>query len=70
MLSCLRTGDEQSAELCLQRLTSRFGADNERIIALSGLFQEATADTDVALQKILKSYDGMLAKEPGNMVYV
>jgi len=45
MLSCLRTGDEQSAHFCLERLTERFGADNERLMALRGLFQEAMQTT-------------------------
>lgn len=70
MLSCLRTGDEQSAELCLERLTARFGADNERVTALSGLFKEATADSDAELQKILKDYTNILANNPSNMVCV
>lgn len=68
MLSCLRTGDDQSAELCLQRLTSRFGAENERVTALNGLFKEATADGEAALQKILEDYTNILTKNPENMV--
>ena len=68
MLSCLRTGDEQSAHLCLERLTERFGADNERLMALRGLFQEATANDDAALKQVLEQYDGILANDPGNMV--
>lgn len=68
MLSCLRTGDEQSAHLCLERLTERFGAENERVMALRGLFQEATAQDDAALKQVLGEYETILAKDPGNMV--
>ncbi|CAG8979320.1 hypothetical protein HYALB_00002444 [Hymenoscyphus albidus] len=67
MLSCLRTGDEQSAHLCLQRLTERFGADNERLMALRGLFQEATAEDDAALKKVLEEYEKILAQDSSNM---
>lgn len=68
MLSCLRTGDEQSAHLCLERLTSRFGEDNERLMALRGLFQEAIASDDLALQRVLEEYESILKKNPTNMV--
>lgn len=68
MLSCLRTGDEESAHLCLQRLTERFGADNERLMALRGIFQEARAADEAALKNILKEYDTILAQNPENMV--
>jgi alpha-D-ribose 1-methylphosphonate 5-triphosphate synthase subunit PhnI len=68
MLSCLRTGDEQSAHLCLERLTGRFGAENERVMALRGLFQEAIAQDDAALKQVLGEYETILAKDPGNMV--
>jgi hypothetical protein len=68
MLSCLRTGDEQSAHFCLERLRERFGEDNERLMALRGLFQEAIANDDAALKQILEQYDSILANDPGNMV--
>lgn len=68
MLSCLRTGDEESAHLCLQRLTDRFGADNERLMALRGIFQEARASDDAALKKVLAEYNNILAQNPENMV--
>ncbi|KAL3418173.1 tetratricopeptide repeat domain-containing protein [Phlyctema vagabunda] len=67
MLSCLRTGDEQSAHICLERLTNRFGADNERVMALRGLLQEATAADDTALLGVLKEYEAVLRKDPTNM---
>lgn len=68
MLSCLRTGDEQSAHLCLERLTERFGAENERMMALRGLFQEAVASDDAALKQVLEEYDAILLKDSANMV--
>jgi hypothetical protein len=68
MLSCLRTGDEESAKICLDRLTERFGTDNERVMALSGLFQEAVAENDSALNQVLKRYETILAQDPSNMV--
>lgn len=68
MLSCLRTGDEQSAHTCLERLTERFGAENEKLLALRGLFQEAIAKDDKELQQVLEEYGNMLEKDPGNMV--
>jgi len=68
MLSCLRTGDEDSARSCLQRLTERFGTSNERVLALIGLYDEATARTDAELQDVLKSYTNLLKHDPTNGV--
>ncbi|KAH8804623.1 hypothetical protein F5884DRAFT_859245 [Xylogone sp. PMI_703] len=67
LLSCLRTGDEDSAHLCLERLTERFGADNERVMAFKGLFQEAIAENNAALQKVLEEYEEILANNASNM---
>lgn len=68
MLSCLRTGDEQSAHLCLERLTARFGVGNERLMALRGLFQEAIATDDAALKQVLEEYDTILKNDSSNIV--
>lgn len=68
LFSCLRTGDEQSAHLCLDRLTQRFGASNERVMALRGLFQEAVAEDEAALKEVLKGYEQILAEDPTNTV--
>lgn len=70
MFSCLRTGDEQSAHLCLERLTERFGPENERLMALRGLFQEAIAKDDAALKQVLGEYENILTRDPSNMVGV
>lgn len=64
LLSCLRTGDDKSAHLCLERLTTRFGASNERIMGLRGLFQEAVAEDSTALSKVLQDYDTILTENP------
>jgi len=67
MLSCLRTGDQESARLCLERLSSRFGAANERIMGLKGLYKEAIAQDDKALQQVLEEYDEILKTDPSNI---
>jgi len=59
-LACLRTGDNDSAYLCLEELTGRFGKLNERVMALQGLYQEATAKSDAELQDVLRQYDEIL----------
>lgn len=68
MLSCLRTGDEDSARLCLGRLTERFGITNERLLALVGLYDESTAKTEGELNNVLKSYENLLKNDPTNTV--
>jgi ER membrane protein complex subunit 2 len=67
LISCLQTGDDKSAHMCLERLIDRFGPTNERIMALKGLYQEATADNPQTLEKILKDYESTLAQNPVNM---
>ena len=54
--------------MCLEKLIDRFGATNERVMGLRGLYQEAVAENDGALEKILKEYNGVLAKSPTNTV--
>lgn len=68
ILSCLRTGKDQSAHTCLQRLSERFGTDHERVIALTGLYKEATAQNELELKEILEEYDSILLKDPSNIV--
>jgi len=67
MLSCLRTGDDQSAHECLERLVNRFGGDNERIMALKGLLKEADAESNAALEKVLNEYDQILSENSTNI---
>lgn len=68
LLSCLQTGDDKSAHQCLERLTDRFGATNEHIMGLRGLYQEAVAKDQLALEGILQEYNSVLAEDPGNTV--
>jgi tetratricopeptide (TPR) repeat protein len=68
LLACLRTGDDQSAQACLNRLSLRFGPSNERIMGLRGLFEEATAKDHSALEKCLQEYDQILSQSPVNVV--
>ncbi|KAI1319885.1 tetratricopeptide [Xylariaceae sp. FL0255] len=67
LLSCLRTGDDDSAHQCLARLVNRFGDENERIMALKGLLKEATAADDAALDTVLQEYDDILQSNPTNL---
>ncbi|KAI0129297.1 tetratricopeptide [Hypoxylon sp. NC0597] len=67
LLSCLRTGDDESAHECLERLVNRFGNDNERIMALKGLLKEADANDTATLNVILKEYEQILQDNPTNI---
>ena len=67
-LSCLRTRDDRSARLCLDKLTERFGPLNEHVMGLKGMYDEAVATDNDALDKILKEYESKLAEDPTNMV--
>lgn len=69
-LSCLRTGDDKAAFDCLEKLMGRFGATNERIMGLRGLYQEAVAEDDEALKRVLQEYDEVLAEDTVNTVGV
>ncbi|KAI4148532.1 MAG: hypothetical protein L6R39_002769 [Caloplaca ligustica] len=66
LYSCLRTGDDKTAHSFLEKLASRFGKDDERVMGLRGLYQEAMADDDRALLQILQGYDDILAEDPTN----
>lgn len=67
-LACLRTGDDQSAHICLSRLSHRFGPSNERVMGLRGLYEEAIAPDNAALEKCLKGYEKILSENPVNVV--
>ena len=49
-----------------RRLTTRFGANNERIIALKGVYEEALAKDDKELEKIFNDYEKVLKEDPTN----
>ncbi|KAG6033085.1 hypothetical protein E4U41_007032 [Claviceps citrina] len=66
MVLCLRTSDDTAARECLDRITIRFGDKNERVMALQGLFREATASTDAELKQILEDYETLLQENDAN----
>lgn len=68
LISCLRTGNDKAAHQCLEKLIERFGASNERVMGLRGLYQEAVAQDIPTLESILTKYDEVLAEDPGNTV--
>lgn len=70
LAACLRTGDDKSARECLDRLSSRFGEDNERVMGLRGLYDEATAADEAALKQVLSRYDTILKENPVNVVSI
>ena len=63
-LACLQSGDNESAYLCLEEIIDRFGKDNERVMALQGLYEEATAKNDEELQAVLSRYEELLKEDP------
>lgn len=65
--SCLITGDDKSASLCLERLEERFGPSNEKIKGLRGVYDEAHTDGSKA-EELLKSYVKELDASPTNIV--
>lgn len=68
IITCLRTGDDDSAHLCLERLLLRFGDENERVMALKGLIKEAEATNNSELQEVLKEYEDLLQQDGTNIV--
>ena len=48
----------------------RFGATNERVMGLRGLYQEAVAKDDAALERVLQEYDKVLSEDSVNTVGV
>ncbi|KAF7546164.1 hypothetical protein G7Z17_g8637 [Cylindrodendrum hubeiense] len=67
LLSCLRTGDDESAHHCLERLVLRFGDNNERLMAFKGLVKEAEASNHNELLAVLKEYEDILEDNQANI---
>jgi tetratricopeptide (TPR) repeat protein len=63
-LACLRTGDDNTAYACLEALTDRFGGANDRILAMQGLYKEATAKNESQLADVLREYEEILKGDP------
>ena len=68
LVSCLTSGDDKTAHMCLERLTGRFGPSNERVMGLKGVYLEAIAETDRDLEKTLRDYENTLSQNPVNGV--
>lgn len=49
-------------------MTARFGGENERVMALKGMYKEAVAVDKTGLEKVLKEYESILKADPTNMV--
>ncbi|KAH9844453.1 TPR repeat protein oca3 [Teratosphaeria destructans] len=64
-LANLRAGDFDTAKTLLTQLVQRFGAQNEHVLALNGLYEEATAKDETELAEVLKGYDELLKVDPG-----
>lgn len=65
--ACLRTGDDKSAYVCLEKLTQRFGDKNDRVMAMRGMYQEAVAKDENELRNILLDYNKILSENPVNV---
>ena len=70
LISCLQSGDDKSAHMCLERLSGRFGASNERIMGLKGMYEEAVAEGNEDLDRILRGYGDVLLRNPTNGVSI
>lgn len=66
--SCLITGDDKSASLCLERLEQRFGASNDKVKGLRGVYNEAHVDGPKETEGLLKAYLNELDANPANIV--
>ena len=66
-LATLRSGDDETAHLCLERLSQRFGANNQRVMALRGLYQEAEAKNEEDVRRVLQSYNRIIKEDPMNI---
>ena len=67
VIACLQSGDDKSAHFALERLTQRFGKNDEKIMALRGLYQEAVAKDYQDLRKIVEDYNTILRENPVNV---
>lgn len=67
-VSCLRTGDDTSARIILDKLVERFGESNERVMAYQGMWAEAKADSEADVKEVLKEYGAALEEDPTNSV--
>lgn len=66
-ISCLQTGDDDSARKLLDKLIDRFGETNERVMAYSGMYAESRIDSDKDFIEVLKEYGEALEANPANL---
>ncbi|GKZ27466.1 hypothetical protein AbraIFM66951_005278 [Aspergillus brasiliensis] len=67
LFSCLQSGDDKSALLCTEQLAARFGVTDERIAGLTGMYEEAVAESQSGLEECLQRYDLALSENPVNL---
>lgn len=63
-ISLLTTQKYDQAYVCLEDLTLRFGRLNERVMALQGLYKEATAQNEEELERVMTEYEEILKEDP------
>lgn len=68
LLACLQVGDDKAAESYLGQLTRRFSPSDPKVMALRGVYQEATAKDDARLEDCLHEYERILSEDPVNVV--
>ncbi|KIW01745.1 uncharacterized protein PV09_06921 [Verruconis gallopava] len=66
-MSCLRTGDDESARKLLDKLIARFGEKNERVMAYQGMWAEAHISNEKDFVNVLKEYGEALEQDPTNI---
>ena len=66
-LSCLRTGDDKSARAILDKLISRFGDQNERVMAYQAMYAESRLESEMDQESLLKDLGYLLEADPTNM---
>ncbi|EEP82132.1 predicted protein [Uncinocarpus reesii 1704] len=67
LLASLAAGNDKSSLESLNRITSRFGSTNDRVIGLQGLCDEALTESDEALENVLEGYETVLKDNPVNV---
>jgi tetratricopeptide (TPR) repeat protein len=66
-ISCLRTGDDESARQLLDKLVERFGDKSERVMAFQGMWAESHVENEKDFIKVLKEYGEALERDPANL---
>lgn len=66
--ACIRAGEDNTAKLCIQRISDRFGSDDDRVSAMAGVLEEVMAETPQQLEQMLQVYELALEKDPTRLV--